>query len=127
MDQDFSKREAAEKRKLTRLLKQNGVDADKIKAMESVIRNAAAMSVKLHDVSASISTEPLTVLYDNGGGQVGTRENPYFKAYENLLKSYLSYVNALMAQMPKKPAKEEVLEFAPQNALELIQNRRKSL
>ena len=35
-----------------------------------------------------IPNEPLVVDYDNGGGQTGVRENPFYPAYEKLLGSY---------------------------------------
>ena len=41
--------------------------------------------------------EPLTVEYDNGGGQSGIRENPYYPAYEKLLASYTKGLAALKA------------------------------
>ena len=33
--------------------------------------------------------ESLIIGYDNGGGQSGIRENPYYPAYEKLLASYV--------------------------------------
>lgn len=44
-----------------------------------------------------IETEPLIVAYDNGGGQSGTRENPFYPAYEKLLASYTKTLGALKA------------------------------
>lgn len=38
--------------------------------------------------------EPLITTYDNGGGQTGTRENPYYPAYERLLASYVKTLQA---------------------------------
>ncbi len=35
-----------------------------------------------------IKDEDLIVGYDNGGGQSGTRENPFYPAYEKLLSSF---------------------------------------
>ena len=41
-----------------------------------------------------MDSEDLIIEYDNGGGQAGVRENPYYPAYEKLLSSY---VKTLMA------------------------------
>lgn len=41
-----------------------------------------------------IADEPLITEYNNGGGQSGTRENPFYPAYEKLLKSYVSTLAA---------------------------------
>lgn len=38
--------------------------------------------------------EPLIIDYDNGGGQSGVRENPYYPAYEKLLASYVKTLAA---------------------------------
>jgi hypothetical protein len=42
-----------------------------------------------------IKTEELIVDYDNGGGQAGIRENPFYPAYEKLLKSYTQTLTVL--------------------------------
>ena len=41
-----------------------------------------------------LETEPLIIEYDNGGGQAGVRENPYYPAYERLLASYVKTLTA---------------------------------
>jgi hypothetical protein len=38
--------------------------------------------------------EPLIIDYDNGGGQSGIRENPFYPAYEKLLGSYAKAIAA---------------------------------
>jgi len=38
--------------------------------------------------------EDLIIDYDNGGGQSGVRENPYYPAYEKLLSSYVKTLQA---------------------------------
>lgn len=38
--------------------------------------------------------EDLIIEYDNGGGQSGVRENPYYPAYERLLSSYVKTLQA---------------------------------
>ena len=42
-----------------------------------------------------IETEELIVEYDNGGGQLGIRENPFYPAYEKLLTSYTQTLTVL--------------------------------
>lgn len=41
-----------------------------------------------------IQDEPLITEYDNGGGQIGTHENPFYPAYEKLLASYIKALAA---------------------------------
>lgn len=52
---------------------------------------------KLEEESKRIPTEELIVPYDNGGGQSGVRENPFFPAYEKLLNSYTKTLTAYKA------------------------------
>ena len=47
------------------------------------------MADRLMEEGKRIGEEPLIVEYDNGGGQSGVRENPFYPAYEKLLASYL--------------------------------------
>ena len=42
-----------------------------------------------------IPDEELIIEYDNGGGQMGVRENPFYPAYEKLLASYTRALEAL--------------------------------
>ena len=54
----------------------------------------------------SRSPAPIWQKYDNGGGQIGTKENPEWTAYEKLLKSYHATLRAIAAQQGGK-AKEK--------------------
>lgn len=44
---------------------------------------------------ARIPDEDLVIDYDNGGGQAGVRENPFYPAYERLLASYTRALDAV--------------------------------
>ena len=65
---------------------------NKIKTLEEQVR---VMSDKLKQAAEQVPAEDLIVNYDNGGGQTGVRENPFFPAYEKLLSSYIKAVMAL--------------------------------
>lgn len=41
-----------------------------------------------------IPDEPLITEYDNGGGQIGTHENPFYPAYQKLMACYLKTLAA---------------------------------
>lgn len=77
-----------------------GLPAAKKATLEGVYRNVIFMENKLYETLQDAQNEPLTVFYDNGGGQTGTRENPIFKAYESLFKSYLSGVKTILDAVP---------------------------
>lgn len=63
--------------------------------------------------------------YDNGGGQTGVRENPAFRAYEALWKTYLSGLDALLKQLPAQMEPEQLAEVPPVSPLAVVQGRKK--
>ena len=46
------------------------------------------MAAKLEESRKAMENEPIVIPYDNGGGQVGIRENPHYSAYEKLVTTY---------------------------------------
>lgn len=122
---EIEKRSAAERRKLTRFLSKNGMDEEKIKSIDPVILNVSWMKAKLDDARAHIGEDGITVEYDNGGGQTGVRENPAFRAYEALWKTYLSGLDVLLKLLPEQVEQEQVAELKPASALALVTSRRK--
>lgn len=123
---EIEKRCAAERRKLARFLSKNGLNEEKIKSLDPVILNVSWMKSKLDDARTAIGEDGITVEYDNGGGQTGVRENPAFRAYEALWKTYLSGLDALLKLLPEGVAEDPALsEVKPASALALVQGRRK--
>ena len=51
-------------------------------------RQLESMAERLMAEVGKIGVEPLVMDYDNGGGQSGIRENPFYPAYEKLLSAY---------------------------------------
>lgn len=125
---EISKRCKKESRKMARFFKDNGVDAKKIDALTPVFDNVCWMQIKLEDARTDIADDGLTAEYDNGGGQTGIRENPAFKAYEALWKSYCAGLQILLAELPDN-AKAAVAaagqKTAPETALALVLGKRK--
>ena len=62
---------------------------------ENLKEQISVMEAKLAEAAAQLPAEDLIVPYDNGGGQSGTRENPFFSAYSKLLGCYIKAVNTL--------------------------------
>ncbi|MDO4615691.1 MAG: hypothetical protein Q4B15_08690, partial [Lachnospiraceae bacterium] len=76
--------------------------------------------VKLEESRELIGTERIAIEYDNGGGQRGIRENPKFKAYESLWRSYTLGIQRITDQIQKvSPAAEEQKEAAS-NVLQML-------
>lgn len=116
---------ASERRKLIKFLEKNGLEKEKITALNPVITNVSWMKVKLDDAREHIGDEGITVEYDNGGGQTGVRENPAFRAYEALWKTYLSGLDALLKQLPAQMEPEQLAEVTPVSPLAVVQGRKK--
>jgi hypothetical protein len=68
------------------------------------------MAQRLLVEGAKIPAEELVVEYDNGGGQTGTRENPFYPAYEKLLSSFVKTLAAVQASGEARPAEVSKLE-----------------
>lgn len=122
---EIAKRSAAERRKLAKFLAKNGLNDEKIKSLDPVILNVSWMKSKLDDAREAIGEEGITVEYDNGGGQSGVRENPAFRAYEALWKTYLSGLDMLIKLLPVEVPQEQISDIKPTSVLTLVQNRRK--
>lgn len=97
----MDKRIETEKKRIYELLDRAGVKDSRRDALEVVIDSCAFMRVKLEDCQDAIKTSNVVIPYDNGGGQKGLRENPLFKGYEALHKSYLLGLDKIMAVIPK--------------------------
>lgn len=93
--------------------------AEKKKHTDELLANAEFMRQKLAESIEIMRDEPITIPYDNGGGQTGIRENPIFPAYEKLLKSYLATLNQL-ADVFGRDKPEEIKEAKA--ALSLVGN-----
>lgn len=64
---------------------------DDKKIIKEQLRNMAG---RILEEGKRMEAEPLIIDYDNGGGQAGIRENPYYPAYEKLLASYVKTLAA---------------------------------
>ena len=114
----------AEVERLRRLLFDYGVEENRIELIEPLIENTAWMKVKLEEAREAIKTSNVVIPYDNGGGQTGLRENPLFKGYESLFKSYMSGMRVILDNLPPQAEgvrKEEIEK--PKTMLELVRDK----
>lgn len=116
----------AEIERLKDLLLEFNIDKKRIKLLKPVIENTAWMKVKLDEAREVVRESSVVISYDNGGGQKGIRENPIFKGYEALWKSYMSGMNVLINALPPEIAKEEQVKVAEtRTMLEVVRDRHK--
>ena len=109
---------------LKKALSSSGIPDTTLNALKPTLQNLSTMADRLEILREIISDEPAFIEYDNGGGQSGMRENPSYKAYEALWKSYLSGMTILIKMLDTNSAKpDEKQESA--TALQLILNKHK--
>ncbi len=115
-----------EKQRLRSLLFSCGIPENNINMLDPVIENTAWMKAKLDDAREQIRNTSVAIPYDNGGGQTGIRENPLFKGYENLFKSYMSGMKQILDTLPKQaePIKNDELN-RQKTTLELVREKHK--
>lgn len=110
--------------KLKGILESCGISEARRKALEPIIENTAWMKVKLDAARDAIKTSNIVIPYDNGGGQKGLRENPMFKGYESLWKSYISGMDKVLSCLPPEVVEAEIVEEEkPKTILELIREK----
>lgn len=118
----------AEIKKIMDILESAEISERRIKALSPIIENVAFMKTKLDDTREKIAGSSVVIPYDNGGGQTGIRENPLYKGYESLWKSYLNGMDRILSVLPAEAAKkiaDEIEEESPVSVLELVRNKHK--
>ena len=73
----------------------NSIDPRLRPQAETLAKQLHAIGEKLEEEWKKVQDEDLLIAYDNGGGQSGIRENPFFPAYEKLLASYMKCISTL--------------------------------
>lgn len=112
--------------RLKAILQEAGVSKAKIKALNPIITNTAWMMVKLDDARALIRGSNIAIPYDNGGGQTGIRENPMFRGYEALWKSYMAGMKQIIEAMPEDAENRSSELQKPKTMLEIVRERHKT-
>lgn len=90
-----------EKRRLKGLLSDAEVPKQKRDALEVVINEIAWQRLKLEETRAEIADASVVCEYRNGETQTGTHENPLFKGYNALFRSYMQGLNTYLSYLPK--------------------------
>ena len=123
---DLDELEAKKKKEVRNIKKliPKGTDKARVAVLMPMIENTAWMKAKLDEMREKLQGAEATVSYDNGGGQEGIKENPEFKAYESLWKSYLSGIDRILKAMSDEQPKGTRTETAEkQTVLELVRNK----
>lgn len=125
---EIKARAEEEQDRIIEILNSAGVSDKRMRTLEPVILNTAWMKAKLDDSREAIKNSGVVIAYDNGGGQKGIRENPLYKGYESLWKSYLAGLDRIMSALPEEKSREIVEEAEktePSTVLSLVRKRKK--
>lgn len=121
---EIKRRAKKEQKRIYNLLTEVGISEKRMNLMEPVIYNTSWMKAKLDDAMEAIKQSNVVISYDNGGGQKGIRENPLFKGYEALWKSYMLGMSKIMDCMPQEVVKQEMEDLEkPKTMLELVRSK----
>lgn len=123
-EKEIRVRAEEEQNRITAILTEVGISDKRMRLLEPVILNTAWMKAKLDDAREAIKHSQIAIPYDNGGGQRGLRENPLFKGYESLWKSYMQGMNRILDCLPQEviDIETEVVE-KPKTMLELVREK----
>lgn len=126
-EQELKEQAEAEKERITELLKDANVSKARCRALKPVIENVSWMKAKLDDARAKIRDASVVIPYDNGGGQRGLRENPLFKGYEGLWRSYMAGMKQILEALPPEAEQQKAQELErPKTMLDIVRERHKS-
>ena len=112
-----------EQQRILDLLKEVGISDKRMKLLGPIIQNTAWMKAKLDDAREAIKNSNIVISYDNGGGQKGIRENPLFKGYESLWRSYMAGMSKILESLPSEVIEQSVEVERPATMLELVRNK----
>lgn len=123
-DIEIKERAESECERIMAILEASGISEKRMKLLEPVVINTAWMRAKLDDARDAIKNSQIVISYDNGGGQKGIRENPLFKGYESLWKSYMTGMSKILDCLPNEVAAtaEEYIE-KPKTVLDLVRSK----
>ena len=120
---EIKARAEEEQNRIIELLADVGISEKRQKLLEPIILNTAWMKAKLDDAREAIKNSNIVIAYDNGGGQKGIRENPLFKGYESLWRSYMAGMGKILDSLPPEQIEQAVEIEKPATMLELVRKK----
>ena len=126
-ESEIKARAEDEQNRIIDILNEVGISDKRMRMLHPVIVNTSWMKAKLDDAREAIKNSNIVISYDNGGGQKGIRENPLFKGYESLFKSYMTGMNRILDCLPAEQIETDtqVVIEQPKSMLELMREKHK--
>ncbi len=109
---DKAERIEKEIKRIKRLFKV--LDKDTLSTLQSLIKNAAFMSVTLDDLQDAMNQNGVISEYQNGENQWGTKKSPEVEIYNTMIKNHMTIMKQLVDLLPEQETnhkKDMLLEF----------------
>ena len=84
-----------------------GLNKNTKKVAESLIRNAAFMTITLEDLQEEINKSGCVSEYQNGENQWGTKKSPEVEIYNTMIKNHSTVMKQLADLLPKETPKQD--------------------
>ena len=89
---------------------------ERVKTVDSLIRNAAFMTITLEDLQESMKVNGVITEYQNGENQWGTKKSPEIEIYNVMIKNYMALMKQITDLLPSldqtgKQAADELMGF----------------
>lgn len=95
------------KKEIARLKKvYKDIDKDKLRTVQSLIAEAAFMTITLEDLRTTINREGTRSFYQNGEFQWGTKSSPEYDQYIKTVANHMKIIKQLTDLLPETPPKE---------------------
>lgn len=121
-DNELKRQALRERNRLQKLLKQSS--SERAQALKPLCENVGWLKARLDVAREEIGDAPLTVEYQHGEKQSGITENPAFRAYEGMFRSYVAGLAKIIDALPPAAADVAINKVSPQTKLALIKARR---
>ncbi len=95
-----NKKVKKEVKRLSNLLKNKGIDDDKLKIANELINDIAFLTVESIELKEQVQTFGTTEEYQNGANQRGRKKSAAFEAYLNLIKQKSALIKQLTDLLP---------------------------
>lgn len=95
-----NKKVKKEVKRLSNLLRNKGIDDDKLKIANELINDIAFLTVESIELKEQVQTFGTTEEYQNGANQRGRKKSAAFEAYLNLIKQKSALIKQLTDLLP---------------------------
>ena len=96
-----------EKNRLNKVFK--NLDKNKLTTVQSLINNAAFMSVTLEDLQEDINENGISEEYKNGANQFGKKQSPEVEVYIAMTRNLTAIIKELATLAPQAERKDSKL------------------